>query len=373
MRMNKEDKKTAKLLAKLAKESKPSKQFQRDLLNKLKEQHKAKHPSDYSFWFKILKFKAQVGGAFAVLALFTSTTIYAYNSPRVTNGHILYPVKTTIEEIEENFADTPEEKSAFYNKMALRRIEEIETLEGKDIIDETTIIAAQTYLEKAKKEAVIVSLDSTQEAKIKEMMETIKSTESTTIVALENDKVNDASVEDVINTTETTLPSNRDELIATVIPESSTHREIAELEESPILELATPGLETPLDTGGGFELEYIPDEELSFADPDIEVDNEEYENAASPETRIESDADSIDNDDTLEIETSEIEENHEDLLREELNRKVAELERKLEKLRNELEILTREEQERQEELHNLIEKTEKELDEIAKQIRELDT
>lgn len=57
-----------------------------------------------------------------LIVVFTGTTsAYAYTSPQVTDGTILYPVKRAIERVEEKTKTTPEAKAAFYLKQIDRR------------------------------------------------------------------------------------------------------------------------------------------------------------------------------------------------------------------------------------------------------------
>ncbi len=146
-----------KLLKSLAEEAQPDKKFEMMLQQKLKEQFAEKHGSTAqtgnvsSFFMRLLKFKLQFTTAL-ILVLFTSTTIYAYESDAVTNGHILYPLKRTAEKVEEIFANSPEEKSDYYHKMAKRRISELETLEKKGSSDEETVAEAETMLTYAEAE-----------------------------------------------------------------------------------------------------------------------------------------------------------------------------------------------------------------------------
>ena len=47
---------------------------------------------------------------------------YAYASSSVTQGHLLYPVKTAIERVELNLSRTPEAQVKTYEKLAERRL-----------------------------------------------------------------------------------------------------------------------------------------------------------------------------------------------------------------------------------------------------------
>ncbi len=56
-----------------------------------------------------------------MLAGSISTGAYAYNSPEVTEGMALYPLKQALEQVEEAAAVTPEGKAKFYLKKIQRR------------------------------------------------------------------------------------------------------------------------------------------------------------------------------------------------------------------------------------------------------------
>ena len=150
MNNKKAEKQFEKDLKNLAKSSMPSKKFQRTLLKQLKAHHKELAPEP-TFFERFFKLKTQIAGVTAVIFL-SSTTMYAYNSPNVVNGDILYPVKTTVESFEGLFANTSEEKTEYYNKMATRRIQENKTMQAEDRIDTETIMAAQEYIARAKEE-----------------------------------------------------------------------------------------------------------------------------------------------------------------------------------------------------------------------------
>jgi len=62
------------------------------------------------------------------LALFVSTGmgVYAYESPDVSVGHPLFGLKRGIEQVEGQFARTPEDRARFHQRMMNRRMEEAE-------------------------------------------------------------------------------------------------------------------------------------------------------------------------------------------------------------------------------------------------------
>ncbi|PLX20870.1 hypothetical protein C0584_03740 [Candidatus Parcubacteria bacterium] len=63
-----------------------------------------------------------------LLSLVFSIPAYAYNSPRVTEGHILYPVKKVIEEVEIKTASTEIEIAQKYEKFSERRLDEAKVI-----------------------------------------------------------------------------------------------------------------------------------------------------------------------------------------------------------------------------------------------------
>lgn len=137
-----------KILQSMAKEAKPDKSFEQMLKVKLRERFHAYHESKSTkigFWNR---FKIQLSSAF-VLAIFASTTMYAYASDDITNSNILYPLKITAEKVEGIFAASPEAKMTYYNKMAGRRMRELAVLEKRGIKDEVTIRETDNLLAKA--------------------------------------------------------------------------------------------------------------------------------------------------------------------------------------------------------------------------------
>lgn len=66
-----------------------------------------------------------------VVVLTGTTGAYAYTSPQVTDGTLLYPVKRAIEKVEEKTKTTPEAKAAFYLKQIDRREAEKAVLAGQ--------------------------------------------------------------------------------------------------------------------------------------------------------------------------------------------------------------------------------------------------
>ncbi len=77
-------------------------------------------------------FRFVMAGALAlVLAVCTGTGAYAYQSPEVTVGTPLYPVKKVLEKVEEKLQTTPTKKAEFDLKKIARREEEVTVLERR--------------------------------------------------------------------------------------------------------------------------------------------------------------------------------------------------------------------------------------------------
>ena len=86
---------------------------------------------------------AVAGMASLLVVLGTGTSVYAYDSPTVSDGHPLYSIKQGIERIEERFAATPEMRAEFHAKMMERRMAEAERLdESKEQIPQILESAA---------------------------------------------------------------------------------------------------------------------------------------------------------------------------------------------------------------------------------------
>lgn len=151
--MEEEDKnpQLEKIIEELKKETRPDKNFEQMLKFKLSEKFQEKHEKSGFFSGK-WKFKTQLSSALLIIFC-TSTTLYAYNNDSVTNGNILYPVKRSAEQVEGIFANTPEQKTQYYNKMAKRRMNELTVLKNRGQSDETTAAEAKELIGKAETEA----------------------------------------------------------------------------------------------------------------------------------------------------------------------------------------------------------------------------
>lgn len=152
-----------KILHSISQDAKPDKNFEQMLKVRLREHFYTQHEEPKNpFLKRMWRFKTQLTTTF-VLVLFSSTTIYAYNNDNITNGSILYPLKRSTENIEELLATTPQAKTDHYNKMAKRRMRELEVLQKRGIIDQATMKEADRLLARASTVAMEVA-DETEEA-----------------------------------------------------------------------------------------------------------------------------------------------------------------------------------------------------------------
>ncbi len=115
---------------KIKKDVKPTARFRAALSKKLSAAWLNSYPR--LSWYKVhitQIISASIAGI--VLAGSVGTGAYAYTSPDVTEGHPLYPLKQTIEKVEEKTQSSPEAKAQFYLKQLARREAEKKVLERK--------------------------------------------------------------------------------------------------------------------------------------------------------------------------------------------------------------------------------------------------
>lgn len=72
---------------------------------------------------------AAAGIASLIVVFGTGTSVYAYASPDVSDGHPLYPIKHGIERVQERLALNPDQRAAFHADMMDRRMAEAERLD----------------------------------------------------------------------------------------------------------------------------------------------------------------------------------------------------------------------------------------------------
>lgn len=139
--------KTRYNLYKAQKSLSPSSDFKADLSKKLNTLWNNKYNVKYS-WYQTVWFKHATVFASVVLVVGSlGTGAYAYTSPTVTEGSVLYPIKNQLESIEEIAQITPEAKARFYLKKIERREVEREILTGDDLIvvqSTSTILEIET-------------------------------------------------------------------------------------------------------------------------------------------------------------------------------------------------------------------------------------
>ncbi len=109
----------------------PDRLFKANLLKKLNVAWDNTYNVKYA-WHQTVWFKHATGFASVVLmAGSLGAGAYAYTSPQVTEGNVLYPIKQNLEKIEEIAQITPEAKAKFYLKKIERREEEKVVLKKK--------------------------------------------------------------------------------------------------------------------------------------------------------------------------------------------------------------------------------------------------
>lgn len=129
----------------------PSSDFKAGLSKKLNILWDNKYSVKYS-WYQTAWFKHATVFASVVLAVGSlGTGVYAYTSPTVTEGSVLYPIKNQLESIEEIAQITPEAKARFYLKKIERREVEREILKTKEL----PLEISTTTIETAKKDELL--------------------------------------------------------------------------------------------------------------------------------------------------------------------------------------------------------------------------
>lgn len=163
-----------KILNSISQDAKPDKNFEQMLKVRLRESFYTQYEAPKNpFLKRMWRFKTQLT-ATIVLALFSTTTIYAYNNDSITNGSILYPLKRSTESMEELLATTAQAKTDHYNKMAKRRMRELTVLQKNGVTDEATIKETNRLLTKASTVAMELA-DEGDKYKDKEIPRQIKS------------------------------------------------------------------------------------------------------------------------------------------------------------------------------------------------------
>lgn len=109
-------------------------------------------------WYQHSAFRYAMVVVLAIVIVATgSTGVYAYSSPTVTEGTVLYPVKQQLEQVEARLQKTPEKKAAFLLKQIDRREAEKKVLEIRHReIKKINEVISRTE-EQLEKESIILS------------------------------------------------------------------------------------------------------------------------------------------------------------------------------------------------------------------------
>lgn len=132
-------------LKKLQASSAPTDEFRGTLRAQLLAEHANLYPQARGFaWSRAFA----VPVALCVVVMTMGTGTYAYASPAVTDGDVLYPVKQGIEEVEAQFYRSPEAAARFEARMLERRLAEAEYLAERreDIREQLNLVAEQLDL-----------------------------------------------------------------------------------------------------------------------------------------------------------------------------------------------------------------------------------
>lgn len=114
-------------LKKLKERTSPKREFKRELWATLdKEYEDVYGPLPSAQPTRLMYRFAAVGIVVVVLFVATGTGVYAYNSPQVSEGHVLFPLKRSIERVECGFFRNPERFQACQARMVERRLNEAE-------------------------------------------------------------------------------------------------------------------------------------------------------------------------------------------------------------------------------------------------------
>jgi hypothetical protein len=155
----------------------PDRQFKAGLFKKLNVVWDNTYNVKYA-WYQTVWFKYATGFASVVLmAGSLGTGAYAYTSPKVTEGSVLYPIKEKLENIEEIAKITPEARAKFYLKKIERREAEFEAIKKRG--DEKKEKAVDKQIEQMEKRLELAgkkleetqSADNTLKIKVKDRLE----------------------------------------------------------------------------------------------------------------------------------------------------------------------------------------------------------
>jgi hypothetical protein len=140
-------------LRKINRETTPSRQFQRTLWVKLDQRWHCAYPTMVISWRRLVAIPV----ASLCLVVVMGTGTYAYASPNVADGDVLYPVKRSLESVESRFHRSEISRAQFERRMIRRRIQEGEILRNK--LERIRVKIDESDLPAQEKEAILMQLD----------------------------------------------------------------------------------------------------------------------------------------------------------------------------------------------------------------------
>jgi len=142
-------------------------------------------PSFSTRLFKVFS-HALVTAILMPLLVLGGVSSYAYYSPYVYEGNVLYPIKLSVESVEYSFAKTPSEKAEKKLTFANKRLQEVEAYydEKKDI-DKNTLSKVANYTLSAVMDVKKIS-DASKKEKLESMVRDFSREQLNVIVSLED-------------------------------------------------------------------------------------------------------------------------------------------------------------------------------------------
>lgn len=129
----------------------------------------------------------------AIVIFLGGSAVYAANNDNITPGHSLYPLKKTIETVEQNLSLTKNAQVNTLNKLSERRLKEAINLANEDVESDDNSDKAQgdikqnlDELVENLNEAVIISQEIDDQAKAQRVKESIKEKNENVIKYLED-------------------------------------------------------------------------------------------------------------------------------------------------------------------------------------------
>lgn len=116
-----------KQLKKINAQTVPSRQFKRQLWVKLDQGFNCAYPTAFISWRRIIAIPV----ASLCLVIVMGAGTYAYASPNVAEGDVLFTVKRGLESIEGRFHPSEEAQEKYERRIIRRRIQEGEILRNK--------------------------------------------------------------------------------------------------------------------------------------------------------------------------------------------------------------------------------------------------